>query len=309
MKQLLPPERLPRNRFLRFIVIFISRYFSDDIARTGAELAYFLLFSLFPLLLLGSCIVGYLDLNLAAFLNRISPLIPTDILGMIGSYLTYLSTINTSGFLLTGAFFTLYSMTRVINLLLFSIGQIYRVRRPRHWLRQFLIAAILSVMLLVSILLILALIFFGEGTLSWLFSLLHWETWFLRIWDILRFVLLAVWAMLLLTTLYIVAPNRRIRLRDALPGAVFASIAWVAVSWVFSFYVNTFANYSLLYGSLGAIIVLMLWLYLTGVILLLGGLFNHLLEVFKHGDYTNEEKRFIQTDSVSVRRQKTSDGK
>jgi len=276
--------------FLRFCAAFLSRYFSDHIARAGAELAYFLLFSLFPLLLLAGGLLSRPELDLSALLRRLPPLIPADVLGVITDYLTWQADSGNAASLLTAAVLTLYSMTRVMGTLLHTLSRIYRVPTPRRRFHQLALSASLSLLMLLSVPLMLSLIIFGDAPLNRLFALMHREAWFLPLWDLLRFTLLAIWALFVLTLLYLAAPNRRIRLRAALPGAVFAMFGWVAVSMAFSYYVNNMARWSMLYGSLGAVIVLMLWLYLTGIIILLGGLFNHLLEVFKHGEYTHEKK-------------------
>ena len=72
-------------------------------------------------------------------------------------------------------------------------------------------------------------------------------------------------------------PNTRLRIREVVPGAFAAMISWVIISLGFSFYVDNMARYSMLYGSLGALMILTLWLYLTGVVLIMGGELNHVL--------------------------------
>ncbi len=78
-------------------------------------------------------------------------------------------------------------------------------------------------------------------------------------------------------SLYIFAPNEKVKLTSAIPGAIFATIGWIVVSLGFSYYVGNVSNYTATYGSLGGIIVLMLWFYLSGIILLVGGEINALL--------------------------------
>ncbi len=81
----------------------------------------------------------------------------------------------------------------------------------------------------------------------------------------------------ILAALYYYTPSKRLRWRDVLPGAIFATIAWIIASMGFSFYVDNFNNYSRLYGSIGAVIVFLVWLYLTSIIVITGGEINALL--------------------------------
>ena len=78
-----------------------------------------------------------------------------------------------------------------------------------------------------------------------------------------------------------VVPNLHLKFREVWPGALFSLLAWIFVSWAFSFYVDNLAQYSVLYGSLGTIIVLMLWLYIVSMILLMGPQLNHTLVVMR----------------------------
>ncbi|MCP6711424.1 YihY family inner membrane protein, partial [Klebsiella pneumoniae] len=79
---------------------------------------------------------------------------------------------------------------------------------------------------------------------------------------------------LLFSTLYALAPNIKIKFKSVLPGALFASIVWILRTAAFGFYVSNFSNYSKTYGSIGGIIVLMLWLYITGFIIIVGAEIN-----------------------------------
>ena len=86
----------------------------------------------------------------------------------------------------------------------------------------------------------------------------------------------------MLAFMYYFVPNRKMKWRNVLPGTVFSVVGWIILTLGFSFYINHFGRYSLIYGSLGAIIVLMLWLYLVGILLVLGGELNDIVEELKY---------------------------
>ena len=99
----------------------------------------------------------------------------------------------------------------------------------------------------------------------------------IRLWGWLRFLILAGIIFLVLCMLYRMAPKGHLSFRCIFPGALLSTLSWLVISMLFSFYVDNIRNYSLIYGSLGAIMVLMLWLYFTSVLLLFGAEFNQAL--------------------------------
>jgi len=99
----------------------------------------------------------------------------------------------------------------------------------------------------------------------------------LTMWQYLRFLPVAFLMFIALATLYAAALGKRQPIKEIWPGIAFAMVAWVLVSICFSFYVNRFANYSVIYGTLGAVIVLLMWLYFTALILIIGAELNAVL--------------------------------
>ena len=102
-------------------------------------------------------------------------------------------------------------------------------------------------------------------------------------WTTLRWLISSVILFIVFSVVYTITPNRKIRCVTVLPGALFSTIGWIVASFGFSFYVNNFGNYTLMYGSLGVIIVLMIWFYLSGAILIIGGEINGLNDEIKGG--------------------------
>ena len=260
-----------------FVRTMIQHYFDYQVSRTAAQLAYSLLFMIFPLILFLNALLGVLNVNLDDIVRATAQVIPTEVASLIESYLAYLSGMSTPGHLFTGLVLSVYSLFRVVNVLLYALNTVYEVKNTRHWLRHAVLSFLFAAALLLSFVVILVVLLLGQDTLDALSRIWHIPDPVRQVWLWMRFVLLAAWLFSLLTALYVVAPNRKLRPRQAMPGAFFAMFAWVAVSYGFSYYIDHFSRYSLLYGSIGAVIITMLWLYVTGVILQLGGLFNHTL--------------------------------
>ena len=103
----------------------------------------------------------------------------------------------------------------------------------------------------------------------------------LGIWQYIRFIPLALLMFVGIGALYSVSLDKRPPIKTVLPGIFFALLAWLAVSIGFSFYVENFSNYSLIYGTLGTFIVVLLWLYMTAMVLILGAELNAIIESLK----------------------------
>ena len=100
---------------------------------------------------------------------------------------------------------------------------------------------------------------------------------FIDTWVYFRFIIMAAVCLVIITALYSIAPKKRVPFFKALPGAIAAVSLWIIVSAIFSYYVENMAKYSLVFGSIGAIIVLLLWLYLTAAILIIGAVINSVI--------------------------------
>ena len=102
------------------------------------------------------------------------------------------------------------------------------------------------------------------------------------IWNLLRYVIVVAMMVIIFAVMYKYTPCKKIGWKEAFPGAVVSTIGWIIVSIGFSFYINNFSNYSKLYGGLGAVIILMTWLYITSIIFIIGGEINSVIVIRKN---------------------------
>src|SRR5690606_33581766 len=124
---------------------------------------------------------------------------------------------------------------------------------------------------------------FGKNIGIYIFSKLGKTAEFIHVWSTIRWFISSLILFIVFSVVYTITPNRKIQCLTVLPGAIFSTVGWIASSIGFSFYVNNFGNYTLMYGSLGVIIVLIIWFYLTGAVLIIGGEINGLNEEMKRG--------------------------
>lgn len=289
-------EKIRKNLVFRAICEFVTRFSIDGVGRASAGLAYFFLLSFFPLLIFTSLLVSTMHIN-AGFVQEIfEGVIPSDVLGFALNYLEYLRGLNINGLMYTGLFAALWTASRAVNSLSVAVNRAYRIERPRNAFLQFLINIAFSAALLLSIILVIVLMTVGRSVLQYIAQYVQINVTYINIWHVLRFVPVGVMFLVILLVVYALVPNRRIPFRQVFPGAFAAAGGWLIASIGFSFYVENMARYSLLYGSIGAVIVLMVWLYLTGVVLIMGAELNHVLYVLR--EQKNRERLFDLTQRL-----------
>lgn len=269
-----------QNRLIYLVRRMVVRFFEDGIPQAAAALSYFLLFSMLPLLMFVGAIIGRLNISVEDF-RPVFELMPKSLQELILSYFGQLSVSPSFSPMLIGTLLTLYFLSRAVRSMMRTVDRIYRVEVHRRAVLDILLSFAMTAGFLLTVVCSFVLVVAGR-------MLLH---------QLARMVPLPVhliesvrgtgfWMMIALVFVFLmlfnkIVPNLHLGFREVWPGALFSLVAWVLVSWCFSFYVDNMAQYSVLYGSLATAIVLMLWLYLVSMILLMGPQLNHTLVVMR----------------------------
>lgn len=260
-----------------FIKELFLRYKEDEVGGLAAELAYFFLLSLFPFLIFIVTLVGYLPYTEVDVLKFLEGYAPTGTLEMIEDNLNVIIGSQNGGLLSFGIIATIWSASNGINAVVRAFNRAYDVKESRNFFIARGISVLLTFGMILVIIVALLLPVFGRHLGIFIFSSLGLSDEFLNIWNALRWILSAAILFIVFNFLYFIAPNKKLKLKEVVSGAFFATFGWMFVSLAFSFYVGNFGNYSAMYGSLGGIIVLMIWFYLSGMIIIIGGEINAII--------------------------------
>lgn len=245
----------------------------DDIFDLAAQLAYYFLLSIFPLIIFIMTLLPYLPITKEDLLGIIANFAPGDSMDIINTNLDQVLNRNVS-LLSFGIIATLWSASNGINAIVKAFNKAYNVEETRSFIVARGMSIILTLAMVAVFVIALLLPVFGEQIGMFLFSHFDLKDEFLSVWNALRFLVSPTILFIVFLALYWFAPNKKMKCIKALPGSIFATIGWVIASLGFSYYVGNFGNYSATYGSIGTIIVLMIWFYLTGVIIMIGGEIN-----------------------------------
>lgn len=278
------------QRGIRLALCLIRRCSLHDAAQQGAALAYYLLFSLFPILILVSSIIGQLQLDISGVLEPFVSILPEGVIVLADAYLNYVSEHIGMTMLGFSAIFSVWFPMRATGCLMRAVRRAYDLGMPKSRVRAACKVLFFTVLLLISLLLTFLLVTAGERFMRVLGELLSLPDWFAGLWGILRFAALGTVIFAALSVLYAVAQDGRRPLRMILPGSAAATFAWIVLSLGYSFYAENLSNYSVIYGALGAVMVLLIWLYLTSLTLIAGAEFNYILS----NGVPGRDKRFYQ---------------
>ncbi|MBQ6206657.1 MAG: YihY/virulence factor BrkB family protein [Oscillospiraceae bacterium] len=264
----------PRNRFAHGAYIMGRRYLRHQVGMRSAALAFYLLFAIFPMLIFISALVGLLHADIEEELVRLGDFLPNSVVMIIRRYLTFVSANPGPRLVVFGLVFSVYFPARAANALIYSVRKAYRLGPPAAALGQLLKTLLYTVLLTVGIVLTVTLMTVSNQILAWAVENLNLPVFVADLWGMLRFPVIAVIGFFALFALYALAQDGAIHPRDIWPGTLAALLGWLTVSWLYTFYVNNIARYSLLYGSLGTMMVLLIWLNLSAMVLILGAELN-----------------------------------
>ena len=253
-------------------------------------MAYYLLFTLFPFLIFLSSLLGLLQLDISEVLKALQPLLPTEVLDVAGAYLEYASRTSSAAMLWFGLVFSIYFPMRAADCLMRAVRRAYHLPRPRNQLAYRFKVLLYTVFLLVTIALTLVLATVSQRMLKFIGKYITLRLEFVELWDSLRFPLLAVVVFGAVGLLYAMSQDTRQPGRNIVPGVVVSLAAWMALSAAYSFYVENFANYSVIYGTLGAVIVLLIWLFLSAATLIMGAEVNGMIQVRHQNQHFRPEE-------------------
>ncbi len=247
----------------------------SNITSRAAEVAFFMLLSLFPFLLFTiSAIVFIPDIYLNKYINILSIVIPSSAFVVFEGLIRSIIGNRSIKLVITSFFLAIWSMSKAVKSLIRGVNRSYGVNETRSFFRVLFMSIIFIIMLLFMIIVSIFLLICGESIGRFVFDFIKLDKYFIYIWNICRYIVGICVIVVILVTLYTVMPNTNMKAKDSIYGAVVSTLLWILVSYVYSFYVNNFATYDVIYGSLGGVIVLMTWIYLSSWTILIGSEVN-----------------------------------
>ncbi|MCM1988471.1 YihY/virulence factor BrkB family protein [Oceanirhabdus seepicola] len=263
--------------FISKIVALIKKILDDQISKVAAVLSYFSLLSFFPFMIFLLTLVSYSKISVESILQEFGKYLPESAYELVQSVIIDTFQNSNQNLLSFGILFALYAGSGGIRAIMDGLNTAYNVKENRNIIYIFFISIIYTIALAVIIIFSFTLIIFGEvignTVINWFDGLGNFK----YFWDFYRMAFTLFLIFSVFVGMYCTFPARKLKIIKVIPGALFTTLGWFISSLGFSFYVNNFANYSKVYGSLGAVIILMTWIYITSMMILIGGELNAFL--------------------------------
>lgn len=290
------------DKIKKFLTSLYKKTNDDDIFGNAAQVAFYFSFAMFPLLLFLISLFGLILNNSdglsSEMFTYLRQIMPGAAFELVKTTLKEVEESSSGSKLTLGILITLWSASAGIDNLRGALNEVYNLKETRAFWKTKLTALILTLGVGLLAFIAVGLVFYGTQLLAWLLPVespfvlkpLGWLT--------VLIVLILTFALI-----YNFAPNHDpVEWKWVTPGAIVSIILWLLVSGAFKLYLNYFDTYAKTYGSLGAVIILLLWLYLTALVILLGGAINAIFD-----EETGVKKENI--DPKQVEEEKNQTGK
>jgi membrane protein len=257
----------------------------DAVTDTAAQLSYYVLFSLFPFLFFLVTLTAYLPLQgtANAMLSQLGRLMPGDAYALVQEHLSSLLTQTRPKLLTLGFAVTLWSASRGVDAFRKALNLAYDVKESRPFWKTQGVALLMTAAGAILMPLSFAMVLIGGRAGYWVAERADVGEMYLLVWSWLRWPTTASVVMLAAALAYWLLPDVKQEFKYITPGSVLGTLAWLATTWGFTQYVEHFGKYNVTYGSIGGVIVLLLWLYLSGLVFIVGGEINAVIEHASEG--------------------------
>lgn len=258
-------------------------FIDDELPTYASALAFQLFFSLFPFLLFLIALIAVLDAQpVFDWLHQQAELVlPSDALGLVDPVIGQLQT-QKSGLFSLGIVLALWTSSAAVRSTMTAMNRAYGVEDGRPAWKRIPLSVLYTVLIAGAMLLVATLMVVGPQAMNWLAEQIGLEQTVVLVWSLIRWPLAVLMLILVIAGVYYLAPDVKQEFRFITPGSVLAVVVWIAASLGFGFYAQNFANYNATYGSIGAIIVFLLYLYISSAVLLLGAELNAVIEHHAH---------------------------
>jgi membrane protein len=253
----------------------------DELFGRAAQLSYYFLLALFPALIVLTAAMGLFSVQnyMPELMNYLHKVLPEDALSMMERFLDQVASGSGANILSLGGLGALWASSSGVTAIMDALNVVYDVKEDsRPFWRVRLTAAVLTLGLAGFVIFAMTLVLYGPRIGTWVADLVGLGPAFVLAWNVLQWPAVAALMLFVIGMVYYACPDIEQNWRWVTPGSAFAFGMWVIVSLGFKIYVDNFGGYNKVYGSIAGVIVLMLWLYWSGMVLLIGGEINAQIE-------------------------------
>jgi len=269
---------------IQLILKFTGKMRDDFVASFSAQAAFFIIISAFPFVMFLLTLIQYLPITESTLLNLATQYTPKTVTFFIVTIITEVYDRSSGTIISITAITALWSASKGFFAIMNGLNTVYGISETRNYFRIRILATFYTLMFALMLICTLFFLIFGNSMFLYIQeSVPHLENLALLIISLRTTVILFV-LVTFFTFMYLFIPNRRSKLRYELPGALISAAGWMLFSYAYSYYIDHMKDYSNTYGSLTAIVLLMLWLYACMYILFIGAELNSVIRNLRDKD-------------------------
>lgn len=272
------------SKSIEFCKKLLKRYVDHGVSATSAQVAYNWVLAFFPFLIFLIALATYTPITINIILDYVSQFVPKTVMTFINNTLDQFIEYRSTTLLSIGVIVSLWSASTAVKSMIRGVRIAYNDKQIRPFWRSRLVAIMYTVLFAILILGLMILLVFGNKLGYTMVNYLHLEnTYFISVWRQVRFYVPLFLLLIALYLIYRFIPKQEKKYRRVWPGTFTITLVWYTFSMLFSIYIDNYAKYNQMYGSIGGIFVLLIWLYVSCSLIIIGAEINGLLGELKKG--------------------------
>lgn len=264
--------------FIKFIRILIKKTIENELMLMANALTYKLLIAIFPFLIFLMTLLGFFELNIETYIIDAGKSLPKPINDILITFVKEVVQTKNVSLLSTSFLITIYSASTGFNSIIQGLNRAYEQEDDRNFIIKRGTSVMLVFIFAILVNCSLFLFIFSDYIQKLIieYTPLEFIPYFLD--SIFLYIILALVLLVMVLVIYKISISKKVLLKNILPGAIITVFLWLILSKGFNIYINNFSKYSKIYGSIGSVFVLVIWLNIISFVLLLGGQINAILE-------------------------------
>lgn len=285
-------EKLKASILFKYTEQLVFRYKDDDLSTMSAAITYYLILAFFPFLLFLINMISFTPLSNDILITNFNQFLPNETGILVKNVVVQTLQAKSKTLLFLGMIGSLWAASSGISAITKGLNKAYDIEENRNFIKLNSISLISTIGVSLMIIFSFVMIVFGKPIGTYVFGLIGATAVFNIIWLFLRYFIPLALMFVTFSLIYGYVPNRRLKYNNIIVGTIFTTLGWIFTSVLFSFYVNNFANYEKVYGSLGGVIALISWLYISTLIILIGGELNAINSYFNNKEKNEKYDSF-----------------
>lgn len=265
-----------------FIKKLIKRYVAHNVAANSAQVAYYWILAFFPFLIFVISLLTFANISVDVLLEYIAAIVPTSLMPFIETTINQFILYRSTTLLSMGVLISLWSGGTAVNALLRGIHLAYNSKFVKPFWLSKIVAIIYTILLAMLLILMMVALVFGNRIGAYVVHVLKLNKGIIMpIWNVIRLIMPFFALITILYIIYRIVPRKHLKVKNVWLGTIAASVGWYGFSLIFAIYLDNYSKYNQLYGSIGGVFILLIWLYASCMVLLLGAEINAVYQEMK----------------------------